>query len=98
VPPRNFFIRRDTATVNISAGTGGPLYNIYYSVRRNGYEITTDHSRRIYFSKNSEHIGNILITDDKIVVPEIQDKDRNKKREESILREYRFLVEEITKK
>lgn len=40
----------------------------YYSVLKNDWEVTVDHSNRIYFSKDNVHYGNVILQSDSVFV------------------------------
>lgn len=40
----------------------------YYSMLKNDWEVTIDHSNRIYFSRDKVHYGNVILRDDSVFV------------------------------
>jgi len=60
-----------TEEVNISSRLDKPMYITYHILDHATFSLIVDHTDRIYFNQNEkEHVGNLLLTEDKKVVLE----------------------------
>ena len=78
------YIRKNgrSETVDASSSLDEHMYIEYHILSYQKYEFTVDHTNRIYISLQGparEHLGNILLKDDKHVVVECDDVVNSKK-------------------
>lgn len=59
--------------VNISSMIGKPMYVTYSTIDYKGISLSVDGTDRIYFTKGTDHVGNILVTPEQMVIVEARD-------------------------